>query len=449
MNKKKALFIRIHNGGAQAEAILDKEYGASPEKLLIGSGPGCDLVAPVPEKHRLFKKTLQGLYLRFPDGAEGEITLKGSTLPVKALIDFGLLKKDRDSYLFRLPNDPALSFSLNGALFELGAKEITAEDRKKKKARDKIDGSIRSPFFRREDRLYYTILAITAFINIVFVIFINTLEVKKKDPREAIKDMPKRFARLILQPPKVAPKKVAIQKAEEKKEEEKKEEKQEKKKPEEQKKREEPLTPQRELARAAVANKGLLGVITAKTKPLGLDDTMFGEIEAISPDAWKGNPDMFGSGGVATNVNTMDRADQLSRDIVASGPKTRERSASEIMSERKEALKESEREKREGQGALRRDEAGVYRTVTSYNGGLRFLYNNALKKNPMLRGKITVRLTISAEGKVRKVEMTSSTLNFPELEEAIINRIYLWKFPEAKGSEDFTIPYTFDFAPVG
>ncbi|MBI5826827.1 MAG: TonB family protein, partial [Deltaproteobacteria bacterium] len=68
---------------------------------------------------------------------------------------------------------------------------------------------------------------------------------------------------------------------------------------------------------------------------------------------------------------------------------------------------------------------------------------------PTMRGKVTARITITPEGKVRKAEIINSTLNSPELEEQIAARIYLWKFPDASGSEDFTIEYTFDFAPVG
>jgi len=72
-----------------------------------------------------------------------------------------------------------------------------------------------------------------------------------------------------------------------------------------------------------------------------------------------------------------------------------------------------------------------------------------LRKNPSLKGKITVKIVVSPDGKVVKAEVISSTLGFLELEEAIINRIYRWRFSEMKGVEDFTIDYTFDFAPVG
>ena len=54
-----------------------------------------------------------------------------------------------------------------------------------------------------------------------------------------------------------------------------------------------------------------------------------------------------------------------------------------------------------------------------------------------------------ADGGFSKLEMLSSTLGHPPLKKSILKRIGLWKFKKIAGAEDFTITYTFDFAPVG
>jgi len=36
-----------------------------------------------------------------------------------------------------------------------------------------------------------------------------------------------------------------------------------------------------------------------------------------------------------------------------------------------------------------------------------------------------------------------------DLKDAILKRIYRWRFDELKNAEEYTIDYTFDFAPVG
>ena len=95
-----------------------------------------------------------------------------------------------------------------------------------------------------------------------------------------------------------------------------------------------------------------------------------------------------------------------------------------------------------------RAEEEVYRTIRSYMGGLKYIYNNALRTNQSLKGKISVKLTIAASGRVTVAEMMSSTLDSQELRDALVDRINKWKFTELRDVEDFTITYTFDFAPV-
>ncbi|MFQ5901177.1 MAG: TonB family protein, partial [Thermodesulfobacteriota bacterium] len=128
------------------------------------------------------------------------------------------------------------------------------------------------------------------------------------------------------------------------------------------------------------------------------------------------------------------------------------RDSDEIAKEKKEILLDEVNNRGPGVDSVDRKirgESEVYKTVVAYVGGLKYLYNNALRKAPSLKGKITVRMAIAANGRVTKAEIISSTLDSPELEEAIINRIYRWRFPELKNGEDYTIPYTFDFAPGG
>ena len=96
-----------------------------------------------------------------------------------------------------------------------------------------------------------------------------------------------------------------------------------------------------------------------------------------------------------------------------------------------------------------RQEAEVYKTVRSYSGGLKYLYNTELRKNPSLKGAITVKITVSTDGRVEKAAMEKSTMNHPEFEAAVIERISLWKFKPMEDGESFTINYTFDFSPVG
>lgn len=461
---KKALFITVQNPGVpDAEMVLDGSIGVAPEKLVVGSGPGCNLAARIPDKHRLLKKTLWGRYcLRIPAGADGSVTVRGTTLPIKGLLESGLLKKDGDSFLYNLPQDLSCAIDINGSSFVFGLKEIPHFD-KAKALHAKMDRSLTSPLFNKEDYQFFVILIITAALNTAMIAYLSTVQIKKKDAREAIRSMPQRFARLILQPNAAAPAKIVVRQT---KKEEPKEEKPERKnetKKEAARQRVEEKAPVQQqqpdqgavktadhgTVRGAVASKGLLAVITAKAKPLSFNDNVFKELESATDNIKRPNVQSSGVDGISSG-GVFERVEQVSRDIVASAPRSGSRAGAEILSEKKNTVITSlKKEKKEGATAVKRDEAGVYKTVMAYSGGLKYIYNNALRKTPTLRGKVTARITISPDGKVKKSEIVNSTLNAPDLDEQIAARIYLWKFPDAAGSEDFTIEYTFDFAPVG
>ena len=75
------------------------------------------------------------------------------------------------------------------------------------------------------------------------------------------------------------------------------------------------------------------------------------------------------------------------------------------------------------------------------------LYNRELRRNPSLQGKMVIRLTISPAGTVTHIELISSELGLPSLEDKLIKRIRLFKFG-AKATESVTITYPIQFLPA-
>ncbi len=90
--------------------------------------------------------------------------------------------------------------------------------------------------------------------------------------------------------------------------------------------------------------------------------------------------------------------------------------------------------------------AEIHRAVGAYLGGLRYLYNRALRRNPDLEGKLTVRITIAPDGRVSGCEVVESTLADPDLVKAILARIRRWTLPSA-GGRSVTVTYPFVFFP--
>ena len=79
-------------------------------------------------------------------------------------------------------------------------------------------------------------------------------------------------------------------------------------------------------------------------------------------------------------------------------------------------------------------------------GSFYTLYNRALRQDPGLRGKVTLRLTIAPSGRVTDVEILDSQLNEPGLEQRILTRVRTLDFG-AKDVDTVTVTYPMYFMP--
>ncbi len=80
-------------------------------------------------------------------------------------------------------------------------------------------------------------------------------------------------------------------------------------------------------------------------------------------------------------------------------------------------------------------------------GSIYSVYNRALRKDPTLKGKIVLRLTIAPSGKVTRCDLVSSELGDPALGSKIASRVKLFDFG-AKDVTEITITYPIDFLPA-
>ena len=75
------------------------------------------------------------------------------------------------------------------------------------------------------------------------------------------------------------------------------------------------------------------------------------------------------------------------------------------------------------------------------------IYQRALRKNPTLKGKVVLKLTIAPSGQVLKSSVASSDLGDKLLETKIAARVKLFNFGE-KDVDEITITYPIDFLPA-
>jgi TonB family protein len=91
-----------------------------------------------------------------------------------------------------------------------------------------------------------------------------------------------------------------------------------------------------------------------------------------------------------------------------------------------------------------RDSKSLMATVQRYVAGIKFCYDNALKKSPGLTGKITLQMDIAAAGGVTSVEPVDDSMGNAALARCILSQVQGWKFAAIPaGTVRFTLPLVF------
>jgi TonB family protein len=101
-----------------------------------------------------------------------------------------------------------------------------------------------------------------------------------------------------------------------------------------------------------------------------------------------------------------------------------------------------------GPGPARTDEE-IQIVFDKYKASLYRLYNAELRKDPTLRGKILLRITIEPGGEVSACTVQSSELGSPELVAQVVERVKKFNFGPKEEVPKTTILYPIDFLPGG
>ena len=110
-------------------------------------------------------------------------------------------------------------------------------------------------------------------------------------------------------------------------------------------------------------------------------------------------------------------------------------------------LEESSRPTSDGLAAGRTDEE-IQIVFDRYKAALYRIYNRELRKDPTLRGKILMRISIESNGSVSMCKVESTDLASPELVANIVERIKRFNFGPKEGVPKITILYPIDFLPA-
>jgi TonB family protein len=97
----------------------------------------------------------------------------------------------------------------------------------------------------------------------------------------------------------------------------------------------------------------------------------------------------------------------------------------------------------EGTGTIDRD--AVTSVFSRRKGAIKSCYERALKSNPNVKGKVTIKFTIGPAGRITDISVAANTTGDGEIGDCIIEKVRGWKFdPPSGGSVTFSYPFLLD-----
>jgi outer membrane biosynthesis protein TonB len=149
-------------------------------------------------------------------------------------------------------------------------------------------------------------------------------------------------------------------------------------------------------------------------------------------------PSLEGSGGIQTG--------NLSSDVGAAGELEGRRNTEFVAASQGEAALATKRVETQQQVIGSRDLDQIRQTLDANKGSVYSLYRRALREDPSIEGKLTVRLTIEPDGSLSSVTLVDSELEAPELVQRLITRIGLINFGAANVTPT-ELEYSYNFLP--
>ena len=111
-----------------------------------------------------------------------------------------------------------------------------------------------------------------------------------------------------------------------------------------------------------------------------------------------------------------------------------------------EAALATQRVKKEQQVVGNRNLDEIRQVLDANKGAVYSLYRRALRQDPSIEGKLTVKLVIAPNGSLLSVTLVDDELNAPELVAKLITRIQMINFGSANVMQT-ELEYSYNFLP--
>ncbi|WP_309893303.1 adventurous gliding motility protein GltG [Archangium sp.] len=95
------------------------------------------------------------------------------------------------------------------------------------------------------------------------------------------------------------------------------------------------------------------------------------------------------------------------------------------------------------------DKELIRQVIARNRGQIKYCFESLLNRFPKLGGKVAIRFTIASEGNVVTSSVAQSTAGNSELEQCVAGRVRTWAFPKPKGGGSVVVTYPFIFKAAG
>ncbi|HSM92457.1 MAG TPA: AgmX/PglI C-terminal domain-containing protein [Anaeromyxobacteraceae bacterium] len=439
----KVLRVGVIVGGK----IVEERVLPARQTVTFGSGPRNTIVvqqAGVPESIALLTWSGDQYHLHFAEGMDGNVQSPGGQADFGALVAQGTAKKQGPTFDLPVREDQRGKIVVGevNVLWQFVAPPPEAPS-------PVLPKEARGNHFQSMDRLFVTVLVLSILFHAgTYVALANT----PLPPEVTLEEIPDRYAKVLI------PEKLPKPPEPEKKEDQgaKKKDEQQARKASEDKKPAESTEQQaaRKAARAAavakaVQSKGILKVLGALGPGTG------GGAVADVFGAGGGMTDvasaLSGAGGVAVATDPgagggrkgggQGGAASIGSLTTSGGGQVGYGAKSEVKVTGSVAAEEAEVDSAE----IDQQKLGSF--IKARMGLIKACYENALKRNPNLKGKIAIRFTILETGGLADLETITNTMGAADVSNCILATMRSWR-TQFKPSGPVTVEYPFVFSPV-
>ncbi len=437
--QQKVLRVGVIQGGK----IVEERVLPARQAVTIGTHPKNSIVVPqagLPESTLVFSYQGDHCTLVFEEGMEGRIQGPQGSADFGALVSQGLAKQQGRTYAVPVKDDQRGKIVLGEVTLLWQFVSPPAETPKLV-----LPKEAKGNHFKSMDRLFGTVLLVSFLLHSGMYVALANTEIPKE---VTLEEIPDRYAKVLIPErlpkppePEKKPEPVVEQKPVEEKRAEKKQESPEQ-------------VAQRKAARAAavakaVQSKGILKVLGALGPGTGSRAVadVFGSGAGIGDVASA----LSGAGGVAVATDPgagggrkgggQGEAASIGDLATSGGGKVGYGAKTEVRVSGSVAAEEAEVDSADI------DQQKLAGFVRARMAAIKACYENALKRNPTLKGKISIRFTILETGGLADITAALNSLGSPEVAGCITATMRSWRTP-FRPSGPVTVEYPFLFTPT-